>query len=290
MVDTSVLSGSLVAKKIKDDLKSQVEVLKSVGGKPKLAIVRIGEGPSDLAYEKGITKNIKDVEIDYEIFELPVDITEDEYLNNLDELNNNEEISGILLFRPFPKHFVAKNIYNFIAEEKDVDCLNSKNLGKVFEGDLNGLVPCTPWGIIELLKYYDIDMHGKNVCIVNRSLVVGKPLSMMLLEYNATVTICHTKTELDTIRRLCKNADIVVCATGNAKMFDSSYFTPESVVIDVGMSVDENGKMSGDVDIDEAMGKIKCITPVFGGIGVVTTAALMRNTIKAETMRTVNYE
>ena len=121
MVDTSVLSGNLVAKKIKDDLKSQVEVLKSVGGKPKLAIVRIGEDPSDLAYEKGITKNINDVEIDYEIFELPVDITEDEYLDKLDELNRKDEISGILLFRPFPKHFVAKNIYNFIAEEKDVD-------------------------------------------------------------------------------------------------------------------------------------------------------------------------
>lgn len=282
MVETIVLKGTTVANKIKDELKEELVELSKIGISPKLAILRIGEDPSDLAYERGITKNADKIGLDYCIDVLDENVSHEEYVENLNRLNNDESVSGILLFRPFPKHFKPKEIYNTIAEEKDVDCLNSRNLGKIFEGDLSGLTPCTPWAVIELLKYYDIQMAGQNVCVINRSLVVGKPLSMMLLEYNATVTICHTSTEPEKIKKYSRNADIVVCATGNAKMFDSSYFTEESIVIDVGMSMDEDGNMSGDVDFDEVNGKVPFITPVFGGIGPVTTTGLLRNTIRAE--------
>lgn len=276
-METKILKGKPVADKVKEELKNKLCYVDD--NHNKLAIMRIGSSPSDLSYEKGIKKNAEEVCLKSEVFEFSEDVSEEEFIAKLEELNKDEEITGILIFRPLPERFNADKIYALIDEEKDVDTINPINLGKVFKG--NGRIPpCTPMAAIKLLEYYDIPISGKKIAIVNRSYVVGRPLALMMIERDATVCLCHSKTNEDDLIDICKAADIVVTATGIAKMFDDRFFNKDSVIIDIGMSLDENGKMSGDVDFDKVNGKVKAITPVLGGIGAITSSILISNAIK----------
>ncbi|NFD77119.1 bifunctional 5,10-methylenetetrahydrofolate dehydrogenase/5,10-methenyltetrahydrofolate cyclohydrolase [Clostridium botulinum] len=276
---TKILYGNEVALKIKEDLNLRIDKLKEKNIIPKLAILRMGNKQDDIAYERSIIKSCEKLNIETKVEELNEDILEEDFLKLMESLNNEKEIHGILVFRPYPKH-LNKNIVNSsIALNKDVDCMHPLNLERIFEGDLNGFMPCTPEAVIEILKYYDIDLKGKNIVIINRSMVVGKPLSMMVLSHNATVTICHSKT-ID-LPSITKKADIVVTAIGKAKLVKEEYFNEDSIVIDVSINVDENGKLCGDVDFENVKEKVGAITPVPKGVGSVTTTLLLKHIVDA---------
>ncbi|KRU26853.1 bifunctional protein FolD [Clostridium sporogenes] len=276
---TKILYGNEVALKIKEDLNLRIDKLKEKNIIPKLAILRMGNKQDDIAYERSIIKSCEKLNIETKVEELNEDILEEDFLKLMESLNNEKEIHGILVFRPYPKH-LNKNIVNSsIALNKDVDCMHPLNLERIFEGDLNGFMPCTPEAVIEILKYYDIDLKGKNIVIINRSMVVGKPLSMMVLSHNATVTICHSKT-ID-LPSITKKADIVVTAIGKAKLVKEEYFNEDSIVIDVSINIDENGKLCGDVDFENVKEKVGAITPVPKGVGSVTTTLLLKHIVDA---------
>lgn len=276
---TDILKGNVVAAQIKEQMKKDVEELGKQGKTPTLAIVRLGSNPGDISYEKSIIKNCDSIGIKSQVVERDVDISTEELIELLNELNKDEKISGILVFRPLPKHIDEEAIRNAISPLKDVDCMHPLNLEKIFEGNMTGFAPCTPKAAMEILKYYDIPLEGKNVVVVNRSMVVGKPLTMMLLEKNATVTICHSRTQ--NLDEITNRADVVVVALGKAKFFGKKYFNEKSIVIDVGVSLDENGKLSGDADYDEVSPIVDKITPVPGGVGSVTTSILLNQVVLA---------
>ena len=274
-----VLRGKAVASSIKDNMRKDIEKLAKENKVPTLGIVRLGDNPGDISYEKSIIKNCDNIGINSKVFEKDVNIKTEELVELIEELNNNKEISGILVFRPLPKHIDEEVVRNAISPLKDVDCMHPLNLEKIFEGNMDGFAPCTPKAAMEILKYYEIPLEGKNVVVINRSMVVGKPLAMMLLKENATVTICHSRTkDLDEITR---NADVAVVALGKAKFFDEKYFDEDSIVIDVGVSLDENKKLSGDADYDKVSSIVSKITPVPGGVGSVTTSILLSHVVLA---------
>ncbi|KEJ00570.1 methenyltetrahydrofolate cyclohydrolase [Clostridium botulinum A2B7 92] len=274
-----ILYGNEVALKIKEDLNLRIGKLKEKNIIPKLAILRMGNKPDDIAYERSIIKSCEKLNIETKVEELNEDILEEDFLKLMESLNNEKETHGILVFRPYPKHLNENIINSSIALNKDVDCMHPLNLERIFEGDLNGFMPCTPEAVIEILKYYDIDLKGKNIVIINRSMVVGKPLSMMVLSHNATVTICHSKT-ID-LPSITKKADIVVTAIGKAKLIKEEYFNEDSIVIDVSINIDENGKLCGDVDFENVKEKVRAITPVPKGVGSVTTTLLLKHIVDA---------
>jgi methylenetetrahydrofolate dehydrogenase (NADP+)/methenyltetrahydrofolate cyclohydrolase len=276
---TEVLKGNAVAQQIKDQMRKDIEELAKVDKEPTLAIVRLGDNPGDISYEKSIIKNCNNIGIKSKVFEKDVNIKTEELVELIKELNEDKSISGILVFRPLPKHIDEEVIRNTISPLKDVDCMHPLNLEKIFEGNMDGFAPCTPKAAMEILKFYDIPLEGKNVVVVNRSMVVGKPLTMMLLEKNATVTICHSRTK--NLNEITKKADVVVVALGRAKFFDESYFTEDSIIIDVGVSLDQDGKLSGDADYDKVSPKVSKITPVPGGVGSVTTSILLSQVVLA---------
>ncbi len=274
---SEILYGKNVALNLKEDMKNNIEDLKKKNIIPKVAIIRIGEKSDDIAYEKSIIKNCTNLGVNTETYKLEKSVSQNEMLNLIDKLNKNTEVNGILVFRPFPKHLDKELINSSISAKKDIDCMNPLNIEKIFEGKLDGFMPCTAEAVVEMLKYYNINLEGSNVVIINRSMVVGKPLSMMLLSHNATVTICHSKTKK--LYSITKNADIVVTAVGKAKMIDQQYFSKDSVIIDVSINVDDNGKLCGDVEYDSVYGKVKAITPVPRGVGSVTTTLLIKNIV-----------
>ncbi|WP_434291646.1 bifunctional 5,10-methylenetetrahydrofolate dehydrogenase/5,10-methenyltetrahydrofolate cyclohydrolase [Clostridium botulinum] len=276
---TKILYGNEVALKIKEDLNLRINKLKEKNIIPKLAILRMGNKQDDIAYERSIIKSCEKLNIETKVEELNEDILEEDFLKLMESLNNEKEIHGILVFRPYSKHLNENIINSSIALNKDVDCMHPLNLERIFEGDLNGFMPCTPEAVIEILKYYDIDLKGKNIVIINRSMVVGKPLSMMVLSHNATVTICHSKT-ID-LPSITKKADIVVTAIGKAKLIKEEYFNEDSIVMDVSINVDENGKLCGDVDFENVKEKVGAITPVPKGVGSVTTTLLLKHIVDA---------
>lgn len=274
-----VLKGNVVAAQIKEDMKKDIEELAKVGKVPALGIIRLGSNPDDVSYERSIIKNCEAIGVQTKIFEREVEMTTEELVQLMEELNNDNSISGILVFRPLPKHIDETKIREAISPEKDVDCMHPLNLEKIFEGDISGFAPCTPKAAMEILLYNKVPLEGKNVVVINRSMVVGKPLAMMLLNENATVTICHSRTkDLDVI---AKRADVVVTALGKAKLFGKEYFNEDSVIIDVGMSVDSEGKLSGDVDYPNVSEMVAMITPVPGGVGAVTTSILLSHVVHA---------
>lgn len=276
---SEVLKGNVVAASIKENMTSKIKQLESSGKFPTLAIVRLGANPSDISYEKSIIKNCDAIGIKSIVFEKETKISTDELIEFMNTLNDDNNISGILLFRPLPKHIDEERIRNAISPLKDVDCMHPLNLEKIFEGDMDGFSPATPKAAMEILLFNEIPLEGKNVVVVNRSMVVGKPLAMMLLEKNATVTICHSKTKnLDEITR---NADIVITALGRPKFFTEKYFTNKSIVIDVGVSMTDEGKLSGDVDYENVVNLVDKITPVPGGVGSVTTTLLLNQVVNA---------
>lgn len=275
----NILKGKVVADHIKENIKESVVRFKDEGINPTLGILRVGKNPDDIAYERSILKNCESVGINGVVYEVEESISTEELIHTLNKLNVDSNIHGILIFRPLPKHIDENLISSTINPLKDVDCMNPMNLERIFEGNTDGFAPCTPKAAMTILEYYNIPLEGANTVVINRSMVVGKPLSMMLLSKNATVTICHSKTkELNTITN---NADIVVTALGRAKYFDEYYFNDNSTVIDVGISLDSEGKICGDVNTENVSHIVKNITPVPGGVGSVTTSILLSHVIVA---------
>lgn len=274
------LRGKKVSDGIKEYVSKELETLSFV---PKLAIVRVGENPDDMSYERGATKKLKSFGLDVASYVFPQDISDEDFKNAFKDINEDEEVTGILLLRPLPRTINEKDIENTIDPKKDLDGISPINIAKVFAGDTTGFSPCTAEAVIEVLKAYDIELTGKRVTVVGRSMVVGKPVSMLLLKENATVTMTHTRT-VD-LKKTCSDAEIVVAAAGRAKMLNSDYCGQDAVMIDVGINVDENGKLCGDVDYATLDGKASAATPVPGGVGTVTTAVLAKHLIQAAKMR-----
>ena len=274
-----ILKGKPVADSITEDIKAKVERLKNSGLNPKLAILRVGNDPSDLSYERGALARMAKCGIDVEVLELSDDVTEDSLIAHLEYVSDRKDINGILIFRPLPGHLDEDRIKNFISPSKDVDCFSPANVAKIMEGDKTGFSPATPSAVMEILKFYKIDLSGKHCVVLGRSMVVGKPVSMLLLGQNATVTICHSKTK--DLKNICKMADVLIAAVGRAKMVDESFIKEGAIVIDVGINMDDTGNLNGDVDFESCINKASMITPVPGGVGGVTTSVLAQNVLKA---------
>lgn len=274
-----ILKGNVVAAQIKEDMKNEIEKLSEKGKIPTLGIVRLGSNPDDISYERSIIKNCEKAGINSKVIEKELEMTTEELVDLMKELNNDDEISGVLVFRPLPKHIDESKIREALSPNKDVDCMHPLNLAKIFEGDMTGFQPCTPRAAMEILLYNNVELEGKNVVVVNRSMVLGKPLVMMLLEKNATVTICHSRTK--NLHEITSKADVVVTALGKAKFFDKKYFNENSICIDVGVSMDEDGKLSGDINYPEVSEMVSMITPVPGGVGAVTTSLLLSQVVEA---------
>lgn len=274
------LRGKKVSDGIKEYVSKELETLSFV---PKLAIVRVGENPDDMSYERGATKKLKSFGLDVVSYVFPQDISDEAFKKAFKDINEDDEVTGILLLRPLPRTINEKDIENMIDPKKDLDGISPINIAKIFAGDTTGFSPCTAEAVIEVLKAYDIELTGKRVTVVGRSMVVGKPVSMLLLKENATVTMTHTRT-VD-LKKTCSDAEIVIAAAGRAKMLNSDYCGQDAVMIDVGINVDENGKLCGDVDYATLDGKASAATPVPGGVGTVTTAVLAKHLIQAAKMR-----
>ena len=274
------LRGKKVSDGIKEYVSKELETLSFV---PKLAIVRVGENPDDMSYERGATKKLKSFGLDVASYVFPQDISDEAFKKAFKDINEDDEVTGILLLRPLPHTINEKDIENMIDSKKDLDGISPINIAKVFAGDTTGFSPCTAEAVIEVLKAYDIELTGKRVTVVGRSMVVGKPVSMLLLKENATVTMTHTRTA--DLKKTCSDAEIVIAAAGRAKMLNSDYCGQDAVMIDVGINVDENGKLCGDVDYATLDGKASAATPVPGGVGTVTTAVLAKHLIQAAKMR-----
>ena len=274
------LRGKKVSDGIKEYVSKELETLSFV---PKLAIVRVGENPDDMSYERGATKKLKSFGLDMASYVFPQDISDEDFKKAFKDINEDDEVTGILLLRPLPRTINEKDIENMIDPKKDLDGISPINIAKVFAGDTTGFSPCTAEAVIEVLKAYDIELTGKRVTVVGRSMVVGKPVSMLLLKENATVTMTHTRT-VD-LKKTCSDAEIVIAAAGRAKMLNSDYCGQDAVMIDVGINVDENGKLCGDVDYATLDGKASAATPVPGGVGTITTAVLAKHLIQAAKMR-----
>ncbi len=274
------LRGKKVSDGIKEYVSKELETLSFV---PKLAIVRVGENPDDMSYERSATKKLKSFGLDVASYVFPQDISDEAFKKAFKDVNEDDEVTGILLLRPLPRTINEKDIENMIDPKKDLDGISPINIAKVFAGDTTGFSPCTAEAVIEVLKAYDIELTGKRVTVVGRSMVVGKPVSMLLLKENATVTMTHTRT-VD-LKKTCSDAEIVIAAAGRAKMLNSDYCGQDAVMIDVGINVDENGKLCGDVDYATLDGKASAATPVPGGVGTVTTAVLAKHLIQAAKMR-----
>lgn len=274
------LRGKKVSDGIKEYVSKELETLSFV---PKLAIVRVGENPDDMSYERGATKKLKSFGLDVASYVFPQDISDEDFKKAFKDINKDDEVTGILLLRPLPRTINEKDIENMIDPKKDLDGISPINIAKVFAGDTTGFSPCTAEAVIEVLKAYDIELTGKRVTVVGRSMVVGKPVSMLLLKENATVTMSHTRT-VD-LKKTCSDAEIVIAAAGRAKMLNSDYCGQDAVMIDVGINVDENGKLCGDVDYATLDGKASAATPVPGGVGTITTAVLAKHLIQAAKMR-----
>lgn len=273
-----ILRGKTVADKLTEEIKEKVSKLKSEGISPKLVMVRVGDSEDDLSYQRAAINRFIKCDIETEVVELDENVTQEEYINCIKKLNNEKSVNGILCFRPLPKHIDENIVSKEIDIEKDVDCFSPYNLTKIVMGDYD-FAPCTPMAVVEILKFYGVELVGKNISVIGRSLVVGKPLSLMLMNENATVTICHSKT-ID-IPKISKESDVIVSCMGRLKMIDKKYVSEKSIVVDVGINFDEEGNMFGDVDYNSVEDLVQGITPVPGGVGSVTTSILAKNTLRA---------
>ena len=273
-----ILDGKTLAKRIKEDLKIEVEELRKNGIIPKLAVIMVGDDPSSKIYVKNKSIACMEVGIEYEEYLLSKKTTMEELLELINKLNNDEKVTGILLQSPVPKGLDINEAFRTIDPKKDVDGFNPYNVGKLCLGQ-DALVSCTPYGIIKLLEENGIEIEGKDAVIVGRSNIVGKPMMQCLLNKNATVTICHSKTIK--LERVTKKADILVVAIGKSKFITKDMVKEGAIVVDVGINRGEDGKLCGDVDFDEVSKIASYITPVPGGVGPMTIAMLMKNIVKA---------
>ena len=271
---TKLLEGGIVAQAINEKTADIIANLKSKGIEPALAIVRVGERDDDITYERNTIRRCEKLGIKVERNILKENSTQEELENKIISLNNNKSIHGILVFMPLPDHMNERALRELIDPQKDVDGITDRSLAGVFTGTDIGFPPCTAQACIEILDYYGIDCKGKRASVVGRSLVVGKPVSMLLLNKNATVTVCHTKTEA--LASQCKNSEIIIAAVGKPKILKAENFSQGQVIIDVGINF-ENGKLCGDVDFDAALPLASAITPVPGGVGTVTSALMVNH-------------
>ena len=283
-----LLLGKEVTDALNANLQTRTAALREKGVIPTLGIVRVGEDPSDLSYEKGATKRAELVGVDVKNFILPADASKEDVLAVIDQVNADDSIHGVLMFRPLPKHLKndQDEICNRLAPKKDVDSMTHMSNAGVFEGQDLGYAPCTPAACMEILDHYGIDCKGKNAVVIGRSLVVGKPAAMMLMAKNATVTVCHTRTV--NTAEICRNADIIVTAAGVLNSLTKDFVREGQIVIDVSMNwnpekITTKGKggMSGDAIFEEVEPIVEAITPVPGGVGAVTTSVLMKHVVEA---------
>ncbi len=275
---TKLINGKEISDYIKNQVKNEVSYLTEKGISVGLAVIIVGDNPASKVYVANKEKACEALGIKSFKYALPETTTNEELLELIDKLNKDSEVDGILCQLPLPRHLDEKIIINRILPEKDVDAFHPQNVGKIMIGDYDFL-PCTPAGVIEMLKYENIDITSKNCVVIGRSNIVGKPMAMLLLHNNATVTVCHSKTK--NLAEICRTADILVVAIGKAKFVTADMVKEGAVVIDVGMNRDENGKLCGDVDFETVKDKASAITPVPGGVGPMTIAMLMKNTLTA---------
>ena len=271
--------GKEVVAAVNSRIMADVAALKEKGVTPTLGIVRVGERGDDLSYERGAVKRCDTLGVAYEKFLLPADCTQEELMAVIDQVNKNDAIHGVLIFRPLPKHLDEAAVIKALDPEKDVEGITDGSMVGVFAGTNQGFPPCTPQACMEILDYYNVDCTGKKAVVVGRSLVVGKPAAMMLIKKNATVTVCHTRT-VD-MPSVVKEADIVIVAAGRAGVVDASYVREGQIVIDVGINVNAEGKLCGDVDYASVEPIVEAITPVPGGVGSVTTSVLIGHVVEA---------
>ena len=273
-----IIDGKVVSAYVKEQVKNEVAELAKNGSVPALAVIIVGDDPASKVYVGNKKKACEMTGMRSVEYALPAETTEDELLELIDKLNRDKEINGILCQLPVPKHINEDKIIDAIAPEKDVDGFSAVNVGKIWLGKYE-ISPCTPMGVIELLDYYDIPLEGKNCVIVGRSNIVGKPMAALLLERNATVTVCHSRTK--DLASFTKNADVIVAAVGRANFITADMVKEGAIVVDVGINRLDNGKLCGDIDFENVKEKASFITPVPGGCGPMTIAVLMKNTLVA---------
>ena len=274
-----ILKGAPVAAALSEELITRAEKLKQAGTVPTLAILRVGERADDISYETGAMKRCDKIGIAVKRFLLPENCSALELRSVIEHINADSSIHGCLMFRPLPDKDMEDAACALLAPEKDVDGMTSGSLASVFTGKGAGYAPCTAQACIELLDHYGVELTGKRAVVIGRSLVIGKPVAMMLQQRNATVTMCHTRT-VD-LPSVCREAELVIAAAGKAGVVDGTFAAPGQIVVDVGINVDENGKLCGDVKFDEVEPVVAAITPVPAGVGSVTTAVLAKHVIEA---------
>lgn len=270
-----LLYGADTAEKIKAEISGKLSELK--GYIPTLGIVRIGSNSADISYEKGAVKKMESLSLKTKVFEFDENISSEDFIDEFKKINEDDEIDGILLFRPLPEHIDEKKVIEVLDERKDLDGISYKNIAKVFAGDESGFAPCTAKAVIKILESNNIELEGKNVVVLGRSMVIGKPVAMLAIQKNATVTLCHSKT-VD-LKKVCKNADVLIVAIGRAKMINDDYIGEDAVVIDVGINFFEE-KLCGDVDLENVKNAAMA-TPVPKGVGAVTTSVLAQHLVIA---------
>ena len=274
-----ILKGGPAAKALTEQLLNRSEALRERGVVPTLAIVRVGERPDDLAYERGAINRAARAGVEIRKYILPEEYETGELLDTIRQINEDPSVHGCLVFRPLKRKEDEEKVCALLSPEKDVDGITPGSLARVFTGRGKGFAPCTAQAVMELLAFYGYDLTGKRVTVIGRSLVIGKPVSMMLLSANATVTMCHTRTR--DLAAECRKAEILVAAAGKAGVVSGDFVAPGQVVIDVGINVDENGSLCGDVAFEEACEKALAVTPVPGGVGTMTSTVLCMHVIEA---------
>ncbi len=271
------LGGKEVADKIVNEIKVKVEELKGKGIKPKLAILRVGAREDDLAYERGVLKRFETAGVEVEVTAVESSISQEDLDRTFDGINNDPKVHGILVFRPLPKGLSDEHMRRTIDPGKDSDFMDIRNMENVLAGVPDAAAPCTAEAVMSLIRHYNIETKGKKVTVVGRSLVIGKPVALLLTTANATVTVCHTGTL--NIEEECRNADIIVACCGVARMITEKFVRPGQIIIDVGMNVDEEGRLCGDVDYEGVSQIAEAVTPVPGGVGSITTAILLKHVV-----------
>ena len=271
------LGGKEAGDAITESLLPKIEEVKAKGIIPTLGILRVGAREDDLAYERGIKKKFEAAGCDVRIVELPSDVSQDELDRSFDSLNDANDVHGILVFRPLPKTLSDAHIISSIKPGKDSDCMDIRNMAGVLAGDKEAMGPCTAEAVVRLIEHYKIETKGKKAVVVGRSLVIGRPVALMLIARDATVTVCHTKTS--DLPGECRRADIIVACCGVAKNIGPEYLREGQIIIDVGMNVDGEGKLCGDVDYVKAAEIAEAVTPVPGGVGSVTTSVLLKHVV-----------
>lgn len=275
------LKGKDAADALSAELKVRGERLREKGIEPTLAIVRVGEKPEDLSYERGALARAEKTGVRVQVHHFEENISQRELVEELGKLNKDDRVHGVLLFRPLPEHMDEEHVCRALDPKKDIDGITEGSLAGIFMETKRGFPPCTARACMEILDYYNIPTAGKKAAVLGRSLVIGKPAAMMMMGRNATVTVCHSKTGEENMKEICRGADIIIAAMGRAKCIDGEYLSEGQTVLDVGINTDEEGKLCGDVDFEQAEKAAANITPVPGGIGAVTTAVLMLHTMEA---------